>query len=217
MELVRNATLFDDLYMNVFFKDQPELVQFILRLILDKPDLIERGRYYLSKMDNDFLKQGEDYEKLSETYVIFVCRGDAVKTGNPLDDFVRRNAKGKELNDGHHLLFINADYDGQWSLKDLMADFKSPNPKQMRYNVLKERASYLKEKEEGLMYLTPEMEKFKANVIEEKLRKIICNALKKGRSPEAISDITDVPIDEIQKIEQEMKRSESFKKSAWDS
>lgn len=91
----------------------------------------------------------------------------------------------------------------------------------MRYNELKERAVYLKEMEEGLMALSPAMEKYSAHLLQEGkkegIQKIICNALKKGRSPEAISDITDVPIDEIQKIEQEMKRSESFKKSAWDS
>lgn len=40
LELVRNATLFDDPYMDVFFKDQPQLAQFVLRLILDKPDLV---------------------------------------------------------------------------------------------------------------------------------------------------------------------------------
>lgn len=173
-----------------------------------EPNLKKRGRYYLSRMDYEYLKRGKDYEMLPETYVIFICRGDAVKNGKPIEDYTKKDSEGYALNDGQHLLFINADHEDDWRLKDLMEDFKSPNPKQMRYNVLKERASYLKEKEEGLMYLTPEMEKFKANAIEEKLRKIICNALKKGRSPEAISDITDVPIDEIQKIEQEMKRSE---------
>lgn len=78
----------------------------------------------------------------------------------------------------------------------------------MRYNEIKERTTYLKEKEEGLMILTPEMEKFRNNAvkegIKEGIRTIICNSLKKGKSPEAISDIVDVPVDEIKKIEQEM-------------
>lgn len=126
-EAIRNATLFNDVYMNVFFKDQPKLVQFILRLILEKPDLIvenvniqnvspdpvsketrmditatdgagklydiefqtvlekdliERQRYYHSQIDHDMLKKRDEYAKLPETYVLFICRGDAAAIKN---------------------------------------------------------------------------------------------------------------------------------------
>lgn len=242
-EAIRNATLFNDVYMNVFFKDQPKLVQFILCLILEKPDLtpdpvsketrmditatdgagklydiefqtvlekdlIERQRYYHSQIDHDMLKKGNEYAKLPETYVLFICRGDAAGNKKPIDQFENKNKDGIPLNDGRHTIFINADHEGDWRLKDLMEDFKCPDPKQMRHNEIKERTTYLKEKEEGLMILTPEMEKFRNNAvkegIKEGIRTIICNSLKKGKSPEAISDIIDVPVDEIRKIEQEM-------------
>ena len=36
---IRNFCLMDDLYMNVFFDGQPKLIEIVLRIILDKPDL----------------------------------------------------------------------------------------------------------------------------------------------------------------------------------
>lgn len=128
-EAIRNATLFNDVYMNVFFKDQPKLVQFILRLILEKPDLtpdpvsketrmditatdgagklydiefqtvlekdlIERQRYYHSQIDHDMLKKGDEYAKLPETYVLFICRGDAAGNKKPIDQFENKNEDG---------------------------------------------------------------------------------------------------------------------------
>lgn len=253
LELVRNATLFDDPYMDVFFKDQPQLAQFVLRLILDKPDLVvesvriqdtipdlgsktvrmditatdstgklydiefqtvlgsnlkERGRFYQSKIDNDVLRKGDDYTRLPELYIIFICRGDVPGNGKPLDHFCTRNEEGIALGDGRHLIFINADHESDWRLKELMEDFKCPDPQKMRYNEIKERSIYLKVKEEGAMSMTPAMEKYSAYLRQEGktegILDLIRNALKKGKSPEAISDFTDWPVDEIKKIEQEM-------------
>lgn len=126
-KIIRSYTLFDDVYMNIFFKDEPEIIQFVLRLILDKPDLIvesvhiqdvmtdlvaktsrldilakdkqdkqyniefqvelnpnlvKRGRYYLSQLDMQCIHRGEDYDQLPDTYVIFICRGDVIKEKN---------------------------------------------------------------------------------------------------------------------------------------
>lgn len=116
-----------------------KLVQFILRLILEKPDLIvenvniqnvspdpvsketrmditatdgagklydiefqtvlekdliERQRYYHSQIDHDMLKKGDEYAKLPETYVLFICRGDAAGNKKPIDQFENKNEDG---------------------------------------------------------------------------------------------------------------------------
>ncbi len=42
-ELVDRLTLLDDIYMKVFFKDSPECAEYVLRVILDKPDLLVKS------------------------------------------------------------------------------------------------------------------------------------------------------------------------------
>ena len=61
----------------------------------------KRSRYYQANMDLDFLEQGQPYDKLKPSYVIFICTFDYfkkdepvyffrswdVENGLPLDDF----------------------------------------------------------------------------------------------------------------------------------
>lgn len=46
--------------------------------VKDKKNLARRSRYYHSQMDMDVLLTGEDYAKLPDTYVIFICDYDPV-------------------------------------------------------------------------------------------------------------------------------------------
>lgn len=249
LKRIKEFTLFDDLYMNVFFKDNLEGVQFILRLILDKkdlivesvaiqeyfidlesktsrldvsakdkennryniefqvivsPELIRRGRFYLSKIDTAMLKPGKEYHTLPETYVIFVSKGDVIGKDRPYHHFTMKDEEGYELKDGHHLLFLNADYPKGWRLKELMDDFNCADPDQMRYTILKERAKYFKEEEEGIMYLNPNLQKMVDNAQTQTIRKIIISLLKEKSSFDFISKVTEASVDDIQKIQQEM-------------
>ncbi len=42
---------------------------------------------------------------------------------------------GNQLGDGHYIVFVDADYDGEWRLKDLMSDFKAKSPETVKYDV----------------------------------------------------------------------------------
>ena len=75
--------------------------------------------------------------------------------GKPIHHFTMKDEYGNELDEGHHLIFIDASYAKDWPLKDLMDDFKQPDPNKMKYNILKERAMHFKEEEDGIMYVTP--------------------------------------------------------------
>ena len=43
LQIIKDFSLFDDVYMNCFFKDFPEGIQFILRKILDRSDLVVKS------------------------------------------------------------------------------------------------------------------------------------------------------------------------------
>ena len=47
-----------------------------------KAALGKRTRYYQSMIDIDSLMKGEDYEKLKESYILFICKDDPFKDEN---------------------------------------------------------------------------------------------------------------------------------------
>lgn len=262
LRIIENYNLFDDLYMNCFFQHFTEGAQFVLRMILDIPDLIveevdvqkvirfhvvskttrmdvvatdlegnkydiefqvvpeenlrKRSRYYLSNMDTDMLNRGEDYEKLVEAYVIFICEGDATGDGKPIQHFMMRDEDGIPLDDGHHIVFINANYKGDWRLKDLMNDFKAKDPNKIKYDVLKNRTKFLKEKEEGIMYLNADLQRLSEEQQmagrrkglregqQEEKKETIRRMLNKNFAIDTIAQIAEVSVEEVEKIKKEM-------------
>ncbi|WP_300922676.1 hypothetical protein, partial [uncultured Dubosiella sp.] len=57
----------------------------------------------------------------------------------PIQHFTMKDEYGNQLGDGHYIVFVDADYDGEWRLKDLMSDFKAKSPETFKYDVLKGR------------------------------------------------------------------------------
>ncbi len=49
LQIIKDFSLFDDVYMNCFFKDFPEGIQFILRKILDRSDLVVKS-FFLTRI-----------------------------------------------------------------------------------------------------------------------------------------------------------------------
>ncbi len=64
-----------------------ELVERLLHINVDhveypanlKPALGKRTRYYQSMIDIDSLMKGEEYDKLKESYILFICKNDPFK------------------------------------------------------------------------------------------------------------------------------------------
>lgn len=68
----------------------------------------KRSRYYQSNMDMDCLEQGQDYEKLKKSYVIFICTFDYFGKDEALYYF--RNwdhEKGLKLDDASYKIVLN--------------------------------------------------------------------------------------------------------------
>lgn len=78
------------------------------------------------------------------SYLFVICEGDATGDREPIQHFTMKDEYGNQLGDGHHIVFVDADYDGEWRLKDLMSDFKAKSPETFKYDVLKERTKFFK-------------------------------------------------------------------------
>lgn len=76
----------------------------------DKRNLPKRSRYYQGMIDLNTIEKGENYKKLKESYVIFICTFDPFHQGKAQYTFENFCMEDKELklNDGTKKIFFNA-------------------------------------------------------------------------------------------------------------
>ena len=122
-----------------------------------------RARYHSSIMDSNALPEGADYEKLPESYVIFITETDVLGKGKPLYEIERViKGDGDSFNDGAHIVYVNsAIADTETPLGRLMHDFRCARPEEMYYDVLAERTGRFKTSEEGAISMKSVWEQFK--------------------------------------------------------
>ncbi|MBO4779906.1 MAG: Rpn family recombination-promoting nuclease/putative transposase [Selenomonadaceae bacterium] len=72
--------------------------------------LAKRTRYYQSALDTNALQRGDDYVKLKNSFIIFVCTFDPFGESRRMYTFRNRcvESEGLELNDGATKNFLNA-------------------------------------------------------------------------------------------------------------
>ena len=95
---------------DVYTKDENRIFDLEIQTTL-KANLPRRARYYQSIIDMDNLSRGENYSRLKDSYVIFLCLDDPFNENLPLYSFENKCLKdGKEikLNDGAYKLFFNS-------------------------------------------------------------------------------------------------------------
>ena len=73
--------------LDVFVKDNTDRIFDIEMQVIGKDYLPLRARYYQSVLDVSSLHAGEDYESLTESYVIFLCLDDIFHKGLPIYTF----------------------------------------------------------------------------------------------------------------------------------
>ena len=64
--------------LDVYLKDSNKVIDIECQSNL-KPALGKRTRYYQSMIDIDSLMKGEEYDKLKESYILFICKDDPFK------------------------------------------------------------------------------------------------------------------------------------------
>ncbi len=67
--------------LDVYLKDSDKVIDIECQANL-KPALGKRTRYYQSMIDIDNLMKGEKYDKLKESYILFICKDDPFKDEN---------------------------------------------------------------------------------------------------------------------------------------
>ena len=107
------------------------------------------------------LRKSHGYDSLPESYVIFITRKDMFRKGQAIYKIERRiEGSWEEYGDDTHIIHVcaaNADEDT--ALGHLVHDLLCTDPEDMHYNELREKVSYYKNEEEGIIEMTAEFNK----------------------------------------------------------
>ena len=117
----------------------------------DKGAVPKRARYNSSLLDANVTEPGDEYEKLPESYVIFITEKDVLCHNEQIYCFERIcREHDLRLNDGSHIIYVNAAKQNATPIGQLMWDFSCTKAEDMHYGVLAERVRYFKEDKEGI-------------------------------------------------------------------
>ena len=111
----------------------------------------KRARFNSSILDQKGIDTGENYDKLNETYIIFITENDVLKGALPIYHIERTILETKELfNDEEHIIYVNSSYTTlKTNLGRLMHDFYCNKADDMLCLPIKEATKKLKETKEG--------------------------------------------------------------------
>ena len=131
----------------------------------------KRARYNSSMMDANLLKKGEDFDKLPETWVIFITENDVMGKGLPLYPIERCFLEtGERFEDGSHILYVNGAYRRDTPIGKLMHDFSCTDAADMYYGTLANRVRFFKESKEGIEIMCKAMEDMRNESLQEGIR-----------------------------------------------
>lgn len=174
----------------------------------DRGASVKRARYNSSLIDANITEPGEQYEKLNETYVIFITENDVLKGGRPIYHIERTvQETGESFGDGTHILYVNAQIKDDTALGQLMHDFACTSADEMHYQILADRVRYFKEDAEGVATMCKIMEDMKSEAARKAERE---KAIKSARailalgklSYEEIADSLELTVDEVKALDE---------------
>ena len=183
--------------------------------------LEKRARYYQGLMDVDSIQFGQEYSALKDSYVIFLCLGDAFGHRLPVYTFRYRAEEDKNIlmNDGTVNIFFNATMYDKMQSENLRSFFRylcgknSEDNFTDRLSALVERVKMNAQWRHRYMTIEQEIklqveartkerlnEKLNEKLDESKLE-IAKNLLKINISPEQIAMATGLSLEQVKSLE----------------
>lgn len=160
-----------------------------------------RARYNSSLIDANITEPGDEYEKLPESFIIFITENDVMKAGLPLYHVNRFTEEtGKAFGDDAHIIYVNSQIKDDTALGKLMQDFSCTDPSNMNYKILADRVRYFKE-EEGVLTMCQMLEEMRNETALQTTKEFALRLIIRGKDTlEEISEITNLPIEEVNHI-----------------
>ena len=104
-----------------------------------------RARYHAGIIDMHILKAGENFNRLPESYVIFICGKDVLKENRQIYHVKRIiEESGNTFPDKAQIIYINTEKSSDDELGRMIKDFYTEDPKEIHSAVLARRIAELK-------------------------------------------------------------------------
>lgn len=118
-----------------------------------------RARYNSGLMDMNMLNPGQDFDELTENYVIFITRNDILGYGLAIYHVERVILEVDGFfGDGTHIIYVNSKIQEDTELGRLMHEFHCKKAEDMYSRILADRVYELKETQKGVEFMCQEME-----------------------------------------------------------
>ena len=172
----------------------------------DRGAVPKRARYHSSVIDSNTINAKQDYDKLPETYVIFITESDVLKKNLPIYHIDRVIQETCEyFGDEAHIIYVNGTYQDDTPLGILMKDFSCTNPEDMHYKALCERAKHFKKTKEGVATMCKMMEDMRNEAAEEAVKETASKLLLLEKwSCEKVAEYTNIPLEDVKKLAKEI-------------
>ena len=164
---------------------------------------LRRARLNLSLMDARALEKGEDPDDLPETFIIFIAEKDFFKKGvtlweAPRTYWINGEPTNQRADDGSHIIYVNAEYaeTDASAIGELMGDFMTSDPAQIKNELLRERMIYFKLTREGREKMCQVME----DLLKDEKRMFVQNMLKDGVSKVKIMQYLHLSEEEFEEL-----------------
>ena len=171
----------------------------------------KRARYHSGLLDMNTLNPGEPFEKLPETYVIFITRNDILGYNRPICHINRKvEEENESFEDSEHIIYVNSKKQEDTELGRLMHDLHCKNAKDMHSDILSSRVYELKETEEGVKEMCKDMEEIYSEGMEKgresgfeegaekKAKEMVQSFAKMGFPVQQIAEAAQVTVEVVQ-------------------
>ncbi len=167
----------------------------------------KRARYYSAILDTNSLLPRQNFEKLPETYVIFITEHDVLKGGLPLYHINRKIEENEmTFRDESHIIYVNGEYKADDDIGKLMHDFSCNNPDDMKLGLLAEKTRYFKKNEKGVKRMCKIMEDFAAEERNEEREEMAISLLEDGTlSISKIAEVSKLSENKVKELAEKIK------------
>lgn len=208
--------------LDVYVKDNREIVYNVEIQTANPGNLEKRSRYYQGMIDLNLISRGESYTKLNRSYIIFICTFDPFGRGRCRYTFESRCREDQELvlQDEAARIFLNT----KGTMEDVSGHVRrflrfldsasAPDPSDELLVKMNQELQKVRNNEEWrrdymtlLMELKEREARGRKEGKKEGMKEAMRRMLQNGISPEQVADIMGVSLKEIQEIESEEEHS----------
>ena len=153
---------------------------------------IQRARFHSSMLESRMLKAGQKFNRLTESYIIFITEKDYYKQGLPIYTVNRVvEETGFPFGDGSHIIYVNGSYKGNDAMGRLMQDFRETNPDTMYNKELIESVEHFSaDKEENMSMTIRAYGRKIARLVREEVTKEVTEEVTKEVTEEVTKEVT---------------------------